>query len=234
MLKNLLLTIFILLSIKIYSLNIKKEYEEQYMINLHTWLPDSFEELKKKNEKELYNLARKKYHYHTDRTNLYNEAELKEIEKFIDEEKLNKYFVEILNKEREKKGLNNNVKTNFSLVKAAKIRSIEIAENSEVSHERPNGKAFWTVFEEENKEFLNVSSFENALVVSMDSEAQMISEKFLAEYFFQLWKESPKHREAMMDSKIESIGLNFAFGFPSNKNLLVHSTYAILLVIRKN
>lgn len=231
---SLLFLLNLIYLVNIYALDIKKDYKEQYMINLHNWLPNSFEELKGKTEDELYELAKTKYHYHNknDKTNLYNKDELKEIEKFIDPEKLNNYFVVLLNEERAKKGLSNNIKANKFLIKAAKIRSEEMAKESKVSHKRPTGEDFWTVLEEVHQLFSYLSSFENALVVSMDSEAQMISEKFLAERFFQMWKDSPRHLEAMMDPDITNIGLNFALGFPINKNMIIHNNYAILLGIK--
>lgn len=215
-----------------YSMKIKKDYSEKYMIELHTWLPETFEELDDINEKELYKLAVEKYHYHNDKTNLYNKNELSKIEEFIDVEKLNEYFLEKLNKERKKNGLSSNIKINYSLVKAAKIRSEELVMQSKISHKRPNKKEFWTVIEEVDSSLSDRTSFENALGTSIASEAQMVSEKFMAEQFFDSWKQSPGHWQAMMNPDIKSIGVNFSFGFSRDKNFLSHINYGILLGIK--
>ncbi len=37
--------VFIFNSLTIYSINIKKDYSDKYMIDSHNWLPDTFEEL---------------------------------------------------------------------------------------------------------------------------------------------------------------------------------------------
>lgn len=231
-LKKIVILFFILNSIQLFSLNIKKEYSEKYMIELHSWLPDTFEELKSVNENELYQLAKEKYHYHNDKTNLYTKTELSQIEEFIDEITLNQYFVNILNAERQKRGLSSNIKISPSLIKAAKIRSKELAQQSKISHKRTNGKEFWTVFDEVDSKYSNSSSFENALGSSVASEAQMLSEKYMAEHFFELWKESEGHWKAMINPEIKEIGLNCAFGFSKNKNFLSHINYAILLGVK--
>ena len=105
----------------------KKDYSDKYMLDLHTWLPNTFEELKTINEDELYKIAVEKYHYHQDNSNFYTQKELKQIENFISEQKLNQYFVERLNKEREKLGLSSNINIDNTLIKVAKIRSNELA-----------------------------------------------------------------------------------------------------------
>ena len=94
----------------------KKDYSDKYMLDLHTWLPNTFEELKTINEDELYKIAVEKYHYHQDNSNFYTQKELKQIENFISEQKLNQYFVERLNKEREKLGLSSNINIDNTLL----------------------------------------------------------------------------------------------------------------------
>lgn len=227
-----LLYFFLINSSNLYSMKIKKEYSEKYMIDLHIWLPETFEDLDNINEKELYKLAVEKYHYHNDKTNLYTKEELIKIEKFIDVEKLNEYFIERLNKERKNLGLSSNIKINYSLVKAAKIRSQELAMQSKISHKRPDKKDFWTAIDEVDMSLSEKASFENALGISLANEAQMISEKFIAEQFFESWKQSPSHWNAMIDPEIRSVGVNFSFGFSRDKNFLSHINYGILLGIK--
>ena len=189
--KTLIVFTFILNILTAYSMNIKKKYSDKYMIDLHTWLPNTFEELKAINEDELYKMAVEKYHYHQDKSNFYTVKELKQIEKFVNVEKVNQYFVERLNKERAKLGLSSDVRTDNTLIKAAKIRSNELAAAKRISHKRPNKTEYWTVFEKVDKSLMEKYSFENILKVSISNEAQMISEKFIANYFFDSWKESP-------------------------------------------
>ncbi|WP_245552705.1 CAP domain-containing protein [Fusobacterium russii] len=213
-------------------MKIKKEYSEKYMVDLHKWLPETFEELNNIEEEKLYKLAVEKYHYHNDKKNLYSKEELKKIEKFVDIAKLNKYFVEKLNNERGKRGLSSNIKIDRNLIKAAKIRSEEMAMQSKISHKRPNNEDFWSVIEEVDSSLSDRSSFENALGISIASEAQMLSEKYMAEQFFDSWKESPAHWDAMMNPEIKSIAINFSFGFSRDKNFLSHINYGILLGIK--
>lgn len=227
-----ILAIFLFNNNNLFSMKIKKEYTEKYMIDLHSWLPDTFEDLANIEEESLYKLAVEKYHYHNDKTNLYNKEELKKIEKIVDTFELNKYFVNKLNEERAKRGLSSNIKINESLIKAAKIRSEEMAMQSKISHKRPNNKDFWTAIEEVDSSLSESSSFENALGISMASEAQMISEKYMAEQFFNSWKQSPDHWNAMMNPEIKSIGINFSFGFSKDKNFLSHINYGILIGIK--
>lgn len=73
--------IFLINPDNLFSMKIKKEYSEKYMIDLHNWLPETFEELDSIEEENLYKLALEKYHYHNDKTILYNKEELRKIEK---------------------------------------------------------------------------------------------------------------------------------------------------------
>ena len=220
--KILIVFTFIFNTLTVYSINIKKKYSDKYMIDLHTWLPDTFEELKSFNEDELYRMAVEKYHYHQDKSNFYTQKEFKQIEKFVNVEKLNQYFVERLNKERAKLGLSSNVRIDNTLIKAAK----------RVSHKRPNKTEYWTVFEKVDKNLLDKYSFENILKVSISNEAQMISEKFIANYFFDSWKESPEHWKFMVDPELKKIGVNFSFGSSDDTNFLVQINYGVLLGMR--
>ena len=88
-----------------------------------------------------------------------------------------------MNKERAKLGLSSDVRTDNTLIKAAKIRSNELAAAKRVSHKRPNKTEYWTVFEKVDKSLMEKYSFENILKVSISNEAQMISEKFIANFF---------------------------------------------------
>ena len=230
--KILILLIFIFNTLITYSIDIKKKFSDKYMIDLHTWLPNTFEELKAINEGELYKMAVEKYHYHQDKSNFYSQKEFKKIEKFVDVEKLNQYFVERLNKERANLGLSSNVKVDSTLIKAAKIRSEELAATKRISHKRPNKTEYWTVFEKVDKSLMEKYSFENILKVSISNEAQMISEKFIANYFFDSWKESPEHLEFMVDPELRKIGVNFSFGSSDDTNFLVQINYGVLFGMR--
>ena len=231
-LKIFIILLFIFNSLTVYSINIKKDYSDKYMIDLHTWLPDTFEELKAINEDELYKMAAEKYHYHQDNSNFYSQKELKQIESFISEEKLNQYFVERLNKEREKLGLSSNINSDNILIKVAKIRSNELAYTKKVSHKRPNNTEYWTVFEDIDKNLVEKYSFENILKVSISNEAQMISEKFIANYFFDSWKESSEHWKFMIDPDLKKIGVNFSFAFSDDSNFLAQINYGVMFGMR--
>lgn len=230
--KTLIVFTFILNTITVYSINIRKKYSDRYMTELHTWLPNTFEELKFIDEDELYKMAVEKYHYHQDKSNFYTVKELKQIEKFVNVEKLNQYFVERLNRERAKLGLSSNVRIDSILIKAAKIRSNELASTKKLSHKRPNKNEYWTVFEKVDKNLLDKYSFENILKTSISNEAQMVSEKFIANSFFELWKESPEHWEFMVDKDLKKIGINFSFGSSDDSNFLVQINYGVLLGMR--
>ena len=125
---------FLFNTLTTYSIDIKKKYSDKYMIDLHTWLPNTFEELKAINEDELYKMAIEKYHYHKDKSNFYSQKEFKQIEKLVNVEKVNQYFVERLNKERAELALSSDVRIDSTLIKAAKIRSNELATAKRISH----------------------------------------------------------------------------------------------------
>ena len=165
--KIFILFTFIFNTLTTYSIDIKKKYSDKYMIDLHTWLPNTFEELKSFNEDELYRMAVEKYHYHQDKSNFYTQKEFKQIEKFVNVEKLNQYFVERLNKERAELGLSSDVRIDSTLIKAAKIRSNELAVAKRISHKRPNKTEYWTVFEKVDRSLMEKYSFENILIYSL-------------------------------------------------------------------
>lgn len=230
--KILIVFTFILNILTAYSMNIKKKYSDKYMVDLHAWLPNTFDELKSINENELYKMAVEKYHYHQDKSNFYSQKELKQIESFVNEEKLNQYFTERLNKERAKLGLSSNINSDNILIKVAKIRSNELAYTKKVSHKRPNNTEYWTVFEDIDKNLAEKYSFENILKVSISNEAQMISEKFIANYFFDSWKESPEHWKFMIDPELKKIGINFSFASSNDNNFLTQINYGVMFGMR--
>lgn len=49
----------------------------------------------------------------------------------------------------------------------------------------------------------------------------MIFEKFIVNYFFDLWKESLEYWKFMVDFELKKIGVNFFFGFFDDINFLV-------------
>ena len=137
-----------------------------------------------------------------------------------------------MNKERAKLGLSSNVRIDNTLIKAAKIRSNELATAKRISHKRPDKTEYWTVFEKVDKSLMEKYSFENILKVSISNEAQMISEKFIANYFFNSWKESPEHWEFMIDPELRKIGVNFSFDSSDDTNFLVQINYGVLFGMR--
>ena len=60
----------------------------------------------------------------------------------------------------------------------------------------------------------------------------MVSEKFIANSFFELWKESPEHWEFMVDKDLKKIGINFSFGSSDDSNFLIQINYGVLLGMR--
>ena len=81
--KILILFTFIFNTLTTYSIDIKKKYSDKYMIDLHTWLPNTFEELKTINEDELYRMAVEKYHYHQDKSNFYSQKNLNKLKNLL-------------------------------------------------------------------------------------------------------------------------------------------------------
>ena len=114
----------------------------------------------------------------------------------------------------------------------AKIRSNELAYTKKVSHKRPNNTEYWTVFEDIDKNLAEKYSFENILKVSISNEAQMISEKFIANYFFDSWKESPEHWKFMIDPELKKIGINFSFASSNDNNFLTQINYGVMFGMR--
>ena len=81
--KIFILFAFIFNTLTTYSIDIKKKYSDKYMIDLHTWLPNTFEELKSFNEDELYRMAVEKYHYHQDKSNFYTQKNLNKLKNLL-------------------------------------------------------------------------------------------------------------------------------------------------------
>ena len=123
-------------------------------------------------------------------------------ESVIDDELLNKYFLELLNKERRSKGLNP-LKYEPGFQNATNQRSKEMSAIGHIRynnrpHTRPDGTSWNTVM----KDVVNHWPYgigENILGYAVLSNPfQLVSEKYIAHKMFEQWKSSPSHYQNMM------------------------------------
>lgn len=125
----------------------------------------------------------------------------------LDFELLNQYFIELLNAERTAAGLNPLAVSNTTQQGTAQ-RSLEMAQYGDLyyidpetgqqhAHIRPDGSSYATAFANESGQLL---VGENMLQLGYSGNPfTILSEQFVAEQIFDLWKNSPSHYENMMD-----------------------------------
>ncbi|AEA01894.1 SCP-like protein [Aerococcus sp. Group 1] len=152
--------------------------------------------------------------------NLFNNTDT-----MINTVKLNEEFAKILNAERQSKGL---IPLSYGdyLQEGADNRSQELAEYGDIrvngkSHVRPHdGSSFRTAYDPTIRYGLSENSL---LTFIVGNPYQLLSEKYLAEHAFNMWKESPGHYANMMneDSKSFVFSMKIAPDKKGRGNLLI-------------
>ena len=176
-------------------------------------IPESFEDIKKLSEEEIYNRAK------TTNTGWYqyNKETVDYLNSQFNQDKFNEYFLEILNKERVAAGLSK-MTYNKELLPFAKTRAEELAPFGDI---RVNGKPHVRADERPWDSVLDGSKFdgtpvgENLAGNNLTNPYTYISEKYFAEQFFKQWKSSPTHYENMMDSRNVSHAVGIKFSYDS-------------------
>lgn len=128
----------------------------------------------------------------------------------------NKIF-NLLNKERERVGINK-LTNNNTIRNGARIRALE---SGKYKHKRPDGRSYHTVFNEVNygvnKRF---SSGENIATFSKSTfkptEEQLDK---LANMIFNSWINSPSHYKNMIDSRFTEVGIGFKAKIEKKDNI---------------
>ena len=176
-------------------------------------IPDSFEDIKKLSEEEIYNRAK------TPNTGWYqyNKETVDYLNSQFNQDKFNEYFLEILNKERAAAGLSK-MTYNKDLLPFAKTRAEELAPFGDI---RVNGKPHVRADERPWDSVLDGSKFdgtpvgENLAGNNLTNPYTYVSEKYFAEQFFKQWKSSPSHYENMMDPRNVSHAVGIKFSYDS-------------------
>ena len=137
-----------------------------------------------------------------------SQTDLNKIENIIDNRKMNEYFVELLNKERQRKGLSpaSIASDDSKLTEVADLRANEMADygsiryggKKEGKHRRPDGTKWITAYDKEYLGTLNGITENAAEVAGTWDVISLTNEKALAHYFYTLWKNSPGHYRALM------------------------------------
>ena len=137
-----------------------------------------------------------------------SQTDLNKVENIIDNRKMNEYFVELLNKERQRKGLSpaSIASDDSKLTEVADLRANEMADygsiryggKKEGKHHRPDGTKWITAYDKEFLGTLNGITENAAEVAGTWDVISLTNEKALAHYFYTLWKNSPGHYRALM------------------------------------
>lgn len=126
---------------------------------------------------------------------------------YFDEMKFNQEFLKLVNQERASKGIAP-MKISETLKRAANVRSTELAEHGHIRFMSPDGKVLshvrdangtsWsTVFTPEERAKLGAIG-ENLAMNFIQNPYGQVSEKYIAEVFFNQWKNSSGHYANMM------------------------------------
>ena len=137
-----------------------------------------------------------------------SQAELDKLEKVVDNQKLNQYFMELLNEERTRKGLTpaTIAPDNSELTRVATLRANEMADHGslryqgkkEGKHKRPDGSRWSTAYDPDFYKKTNAMTENAAETTTVWDIVSLTNEKALAHYFYTVWKNSPGHYAAMM------------------------------------
>lgn len=137
-----------------------------------------------------------------------SQAELDKLEKVVDNQKLNEYFMELLNEERTRKGLTpaTIAPDDSELTRVATLRANEMADHGslryqgkkEGKHKRPDGSRWSTAYDPDFYKKTNAMTENAAETTTVWDIVSLTNEKALAHYFYTVWKNSPGHYAAMM------------------------------------
>lgn len=137
-----------------------------------------------------------------------SQAELDKLEKVVDNQKLNQYFMELLNEERTRKGLTpaTIAPDDSELTRVATLRANEMADHGslryqgkkEGKHKRPDGSRWSTAYDSDFYKKTNAMTENAAETTTVWDIVSLTNEKALAHYFYTVWKNSPGHYAAMM------------------------------------
>ena len=137
-----------------------------------------------------------------------SQAELDKLEKVVDNQKLNQYFMELLNEERTRKGLTpaTIAPDDSELTRVATLRANEMADHGslryqgkkEGKHKRPDGSRWSTAYDPDFYKKTNAMTENTAETTTVWDIVSLTNEKALAHYFYTVWKNSPGHYAAMM------------------------------------
>ena len=160
----------------------------------------------------------------------------KEINEYAvkNEKEINKYFIELVNKARAKEGLKPVISASDVVVKGqqvdyfiqenANIRAKEMADYGSLrykgvkagAHKRPDGRSWYTVYQDQNRDITNLSDFrhayngENASEIHHSDKVMISNPKQAIETIFSAWMASPGHRDLIMAKEDNLI---FAFSY---------------------
>ncbi|MCE4957557.1 CAP domain-containing protein [Macrococcoides caseolyticum] len=126
----------------------------------------------------------------------------------------NKEFVKLVNKERVAAHAKPIV-YNPKLLKGASIRAQEQANTNKISHIRPNGQLFNTVYTGSLKRIVKA---ENVAYTYYNNNAYtLVSEKYLAQKLYTLWKKSPSHHKNIINPKFKGTAVSFKYAKVNGK-----------------
>ena len=150
------------------------------------------------------------------------------------EKEINKYFIELVNKARAKEGLKPVIsasdvvfkgqKVDYFIQENANTRAKEMADYGSLrykgvksgAHKRPDGRSWYTVYEDQNRNISNLSDFrhayagENAAEIHHSDKVMISNPKQAIESIFAAWMASPGHRDLIMTKEDNLI---FAFSY---------------------
>ena len=150
------------------------------------------------------------------------------------EKEINKYFIELVNKARAKEGLKPVIsasdvvfkgqKVDYFIQENANTRAKEMADYGSLrykgvksgAHKRPDGRSWYTVYEDQNRNISNLSDFrhayagENVAEIHHSDKVMISNPKQAIESIFAAWMASPGHRDLIMTKEDNLI---FAFSY---------------------
>jgi len=136
-----------------------------------------------------------------------------------DESAIAEFLIELVNKERENRGLSA-LERNEELMENASVRAEEVGES--FSHIRPDGRSYSSAITAENKKngenIMSASAFE--------------SDRRTAEYLMELWMDSVSHRKNLLDFDFEETGVGVKVTSSVWDGCTVYSLTASQLFIR--
>ena len=150
------------------------------------------------------------------------------------EKEINRYFIELVNQARAKEGLKpvisasdvvfKDQKVDYFIQENANTRAKEMADYGSLrykgvkagAHKRPDGRSWYTVYEDQNRDISNSSDFrhayagENAAEIHHSDKVMISTPKQAIETIFATWMASPGHRALIMEKEDNLI---FAFSY---------------------